>query len=852
MKKSFIPLTALALLALVSCGGNNNQNSSSSPASSDTVSSAEDVVNSISITNKDDLSASWPLGSADRTVNIAVDPAGNVNALISSGKITVTSSDPTIVAVVGRVLQAKAAGSATITVAYGSKTDSVDVTVTSEQTAIDLYGTVHAGTLADPLDNADALKVAEKTGETETEKYFYVSGTVDSFRDAPSSYGNVSYYLTKGASDAKSFLVYRAVLDQENFGTSKVTENDIWIGAEVVAKVKIVNYKSNTPETSSGGTIVSVKGTKPEIKTIDATVEEALTAAKALGDNKTSTDKYAVTGYIVATDAKGFYLSDTKGEITPTNDNFYVYGYSGDNAAKCTLNAKIKVTAYLQHYVSSSDSTKYNYQTTSISSLEILEEGDAPVTVEEIDVAKALEIGAALADNADSEAKYAITGYVVKVTYEYSDTNKNMSFTLGATADATETVTVYKTSLADGTASTSVVGGSKVKVTGYIEKYVKDETTTIEVVSGTTEIVKDGSDIDPDDLTVTDATVAQASAIDGGLEGKKLYRITGIIEGLNHTDAYGNAYLTDPETGKTVQVYGLTGTDDNKVFDTSASTDSKFFVNPKDAVTSLADVNNGDEVTVRVAWCVYNSKTEIFGVLESHKASTNTYTVGLNTPENGTVTADKTAYAYGETVTLTVTPSEGYEVKSVVAKDAADKSITVTQGETGYTFAATCVNNVTVTFDAIPEGTVRTVTWDCTSGAGPSAATATDTEFTATIGTQSVKMGCVNVKAGSGYMFLSSKTGAAYAYSKDALPGSIQSITIKVPSGASADAVYSVVVGSSALSEETTTAGVNVKPGSEYTFTFDSTGSNYFQIANYGSKKNGQVATVTITYDTAK
>ncbi len=851
MKKSFIPLTALALLALVSCGGNNNQNSdvTSSDSTSDSVVSSEDVVNSITITNKEELTASWPLGSADRTVNITVDPAGNVNALISSGKITVTSSDSTVVAVVGRVLQAKAGGSATITVAYGSKTDSVDITVTGEQTAIDLYGTVHAGTLADPLDNADALKVAEATGETETEKYFYVSGTVDSFRDAPSSYGNVSYYLTKGASDAKSFLVYRAVLDKDTFGTTKVTEDDIWIGAEVVAKVKIVNYNSNTPETSSGGTIVSVKGTKPVIETIDATVEEALAAAKALGDNKTSTNKYAVTGYIVATDAKGFFLSDTKGEITATNDNFYVYNYSGDNAAKCTLNAKIKVTAYLQHYVSSSDATKYNYQTTSIASVEILEEGDAPVTATEIDVAKAIELANALGDGVTDTTKYAVTGYVVAVTYEYDSTNKNMTYTLGATADATETLTVYKTSLADGTASTSVVAGAKVKVTGYLCKFVKSETTTLEVVSGSTEVVSDSTDPD-EDFTVTPATVAQAAATDGGLTGKTLYRITGIIESLKG-DVYGNAYLTDPETGKSVQIYGLTGTDDNKCFDSSASSDSKFFNNPKDAQTSLADVKNGEEVTVRVGWCVFNTKTEIFGVLESHKASERTYGVNLNTPENGTVTADKETYTYGETVTLTVTPDDGYEVKSVAATTAAGNNITVTSGETGYTFAATCVNNVTVTFDLIPSGTVKTVTWNC-GGEGPAASSEDDTEFSATFGTQSVKMGGTLIKDNSSYLMMYSKNGDSFIYSKDALPGSITSITIKTNSGASSSAEYLASVGSASLSTVNKTGAVNVAAKTEYTFNFDVEGAKYFQVTSASSKYNGQLVSITITYDTAK
>ncbi|MBQ7690781.1 MAG: leucine-rich repeat protein, partial [Muribaculaceae bacterium] len=42
-----------------------------------------------------------------------------------------------------------------------------------------------------------------------------------------------------------------------------------------------------------------------------------------------------------------------------------------------------------------------------------------------------------------------------------------------------------------------------------------------------------------------------------------------------------------------------------------------------------------------------------------------TYTVSVLATENGTVVADKAAAAIGETVTLTVTPAEGYELESI-------------------------------------------------------------------------------------------------------------------------------------------------------------------------------------------
>lgn len=82
-----------------------------------------------------------------------------------------------------------------------------------------------------------------------------------------------------------------------------------------------------------------------------------------------------------------------------------------------------------------------------------------------------------------------------------------------------------------------------------------------------------------------------------------------------------------------------------------------------------------------------------------------TYAVRINPSSNGTVTADKLEAAEGETVTLTVTPNEGYEINT----------INVWQGETklevsgNYTFtmpagvvsvSATFKKTVYITFDA--------------------------------------------------------------------------------------------------------------------------------------------------------
>lgn len=87
-------------------------------------------------------------------------------------------------------------------------------------------------------------------------------------------------------------------------------------------------------------------------------------------------------------------------------------------------------------------------------------------------------------------------------------------------------------------------------------------------------------------------------------------------------------------------------------------------------------------------------------------AAPTTYSVAITTTENGTVTADKTNAAAGETVNLTVTPAEGYELDTLTvmngdtAVEVNDNAFTMPAGDvtvsaafkqvitvTGYTFA---------------------------------------------------------------------------------------------------------------------------------------------------------------------
>ena len=130
MKKKFINalvlggVAVLGLAGLVGCGETKEEPT---------------PVTSMSIANKDDLSAVWTVGEADRTMAFTFEGAKvNVASAISKGLLTITSSDSAVVVANGFVLQAAGtAGTAVITATYtndeslggASFSDTVEVNV---------------------------------------------------------------------------------------------------------------------------------------------------------------------------------------------------------------------------------------------------------------------------------------------------------------------------------------------------------------------------------------------------------------------------------------------------------------------------------------------------------------------------------------------------------------------------------------------------------------------------------------------------------------------------------------------------------------------------------------------------
>ena len=118
---------------------------------------------------------------------------------------------------------------------------------------------------------------------------------------------------------------------------------------------------------------------------------------------------------------------------------------------------------------------------------------------------------------------------------------------------------------------------------------------------------------------------------------------------------------------------------------------------PGDAMNFYMPVPGDWTITVDANW----SQMTVSGVWK--------YTVNLPTLTNGSVTATPNPAAAGATVTLNVTPAEGYELGSLEVFTAGDSPTSVTLTNNTFTMPASDVN-VIATFTKIPSLTLRYTT----------------------------------------------------------------------------------------------------------------------------------------------
>lgn len=466
MKKKGLLIPLLSLLAmtapLASCGKNNNSESSTI---------IEEEV-TFTIANETELTAAWQVGEKGRTVELTTDPEINVLSEVSKGNLSLKTSNAAIVSLSGGLgISAAGAGTATITVVYKTKdVASVDITVTAKESNKVKYGTTHEGTAEDPFDNEDAVKVGKTlTKDESTIDEFYIRGEVEAFYHCVGERSDgVTSWFFKAANGGERFEAYKIKTEDDK----ALTDADVFPGAIVTIKGKITTY--NTQVETPSGVLVKTEGTAPAVQTINSTVAEALTIGKALQNGDSTYYHYAITAYVISGSAGNAYLADSKEETDTKNQFFltltYATSLTDEVKGKVLPGAKIKVTLRIKNY-------NGTIENSAVYGLDILEEGREIQTIESnVDTAleAAKDIAVTYGTTVYSEAKYAVTGYVVK-TGTWSDQHNNWDVYIADNEGETDTskmLQLFRDTHKDLTV------GDKVKVTDFLAVYQKDADST--------------------------------------------------------------------------------------------------------------------------------------------------------------------------------------------------------------------------------------------------------------------------------------------------------------------------------------------------------------------------------------
>ena len=160
------------------------------------------------------------------------------------------------------------------------------------------------GTVVPPAEGvitcAQAVEICKATGETPTTDTYTIRGYVTEIKEAyTDQYNNVSCWMADEKGGGQVFLAFRVKPINE-------TDKAVKVNDYIEVKGKLVNYYSNTPETTAGGsmTIITVgeeaeKPTLPEGLTGDGTKENPFSVEDVLALNNQFAGPYYVKAFIV-------------------------------------------------------------------------------------------------------------------------------------------------------------------------------------------------------------------------------------------------------------------------------------------------------------------------------------------------------------------------------------------------------------------------------------------------------------------------------------------------------------------------------------------------------------------------
>ncbi len=334
-------------------------------------------------------------------------------------------------------------------------------------------------------------------------------------------------------------------------------------------------------------------------------VADAIAEGMKLDSMGVSEAEYTVEGFVINAGSfslqymnQSWYMADEEGASASDFQAYNCYPIEGSDTLKVLNGDKVSVTGKLKKYYNKSQA-KYIIE---------IEKGDASfiskvdgdhsvvIVTEEITIAQALEIGAALADNASTEKQYKLHGFVsainVKSSDAYSDQYKNQSFWVmdqqgSGKTNAEGAFYVYR---GKPETEAEIPEGTEVEFTCTIKKYVPngggdpiienaDQNITIKIL---------GEAPAPETISVAEAC-AIALALDDNESTTQNYAVAGYVAKIReaYSEQYKNIsfYMTDEAV--TEEAYG-----DLQVYRGKIDAEAGAALQPGDHVLAIGKLQN--------------------------------------------------------------------------------------------------------------------------------------------------------------------------------------------------------------------------------------------------------------------
>ena len=324
---------------------------------------------------------------------------------------------------------------------------------------------------------ARALEIGQALQESTDSQHSYpsdaryeITGYVSSIVEMYSSqHGNETFWITdtKGARTSDKTVAFEVYRGKPN------TQAEIGLDAKIRIVCKIKNFKGTI---ENDGTNIDFEVLEQGTLNIeDVDVATAIAKTQELAQGAQSAESYRVHGYVKKVSEEfnsqynnmSIFLTDDFDNPGQSEQSFQVYRgkISADDAAKVEVGTYVVVTGRL-------DNNSHGLQMASGAQIELAE---APV-IETIDVnvAEALEVGAALGNDEKTDKLYRITGYVTHAG-EYIDEEDVRTQTFWLDDQPGAEATGIQAFLATVPGEFSSNMQVKIVLIGRIQKFINEE-----------------------------------------------------------------------------------------------------------------------------------------------------------------------------------------------------------------------------------------------------------------------------------------------------------------------------------------------------------------------------------------